>query len=157
MWSLLVSKYETNNCVSSLDMSISKKKNNKKKKNKERKEKEISSVIDDSPPICFVAQDIGSCEVSSQNSSQNEISYNDLVEGFCDLMSSFKCLKSKHINLKKKHECQSSKFDLISNEKDKALDELNKATNDLLVFKNDHVCDSSFNEEMKVWKPVLIV
>jgi len=109
-------------------------------------------VLEDSSPVCLTAQDDNSCEVSSQNSSSNEISHDDLVEGFCDLMSSFKCLKSKHINLKKVHECQSSKFDLISNEKDKALDELNKATNDLLVFKNEHVCDSSFNEEMKVLK-----
>jgi hypothetical protein len=144
MWNLLVSKYETNNGVSSSCMisSKNKKKKEKKRKNKERKEKEILSVIDESSPTCLVAQDVDSCEVNSQPSSNNEVPYDDLVEGFCDLMSSFKCLKSKHINLKKEHECSISKFDLVSNEKDKALLELKKAKNDLVIF------DFSFNEEM---------
>ena len=110
-------------------------------------------MIDDSPPICFVAQDIGSCEVSSQNSSTiNEVSHDDLVEGFCELMTCFKSLKSKHKNLKKEHDGSISKLNLISNEKDIALEKLNKAKHDLLVFKNKHACDSSFNEEINVLK-----
>jgi len=72
MWSLLVENFETNICVASSPCmsnivvdSTSKKKNKKKnKKKKEKKEKEIHSELD--PPISFVAQDVGSCEVISQ-------------------------------------------------------------------------------------------
>jgi hypothetical protein len=123
-----------------------------KRKNKKKKEKEIQEVLVDSSSVCLVAQDNSSYEVSSQNSSSNEISYEDLVEGFGDLMVSFKSLKSRHKNLKKEHAYQSSKFDLISKERDLALEKLSKAKNDFSVFKNKHVCDSSFDEEMKVLK-----
>ena len=63
-------------------------------------------------------------------------------------MISFRGLKSKFVNLKKEHECSISKLQEVSKEKEKALDELKKAKNDLFVLKNEHVCDSSFNEEM---------
>jgi len=103
----------------------------------------------DNAHMCFmghdVAQDNSSCEVNSQSSSssQNEISYNDLVEGFRDLMLSYKRLKSKFLNLKKEQNCSISRLNEVSKEKDKALEELSKAKNDLVLF------DLSFNEEMK--------
>ena len=61
-------------------------------------------------------------------------------------------MESKFVNLKKEHECSISKLQVVLKEKDKALDELKKAKNDLIDFKNEHVCDSSFNEEIRFLK-----
>jgi hypothetical protein len=109
MWNILVSRFDTNPCISSSCMipSKNKKKKEKKKerKNKEMKEKEIPSVMDVSPPTCLVAQDVDSCEVNSQPSSHDEVPYEDLAGSFCELMDMFENLKSRHIDLKKEHKC----------------------------------------------------
>jgi len=103
----------------------------------------------DKAHVCFMAH-TDSDVSSSSNSSQNEISYDDLVEGFRDLMLSFRSLKSKFSNLKKEHNCSISKLSEVSKERDLALHELKKAKNNFILFKDTHKCDSSFNEEMKL-------
>lgn len=45
-----------------------------------------------------------------------------------------------------------SKLQLVSNERDKALNELKKAKNNFVIFKKEHVCDSSLNKEIKFLK-----